>query len=434
MCSLTYNQTMPAFLDFMFPFGDQEYAQDFHFGGFKYDLRLNQLNQCHPIPELGRSSQGFQMCYSLKSVESSQSDAGWPWSIRHTAVNHSFDTDTGRTAWTIVKGSKLMKNRITRATAPGRGTNFKRFETPEASLRSSIEVQMIICDWSRENWRWYINFLEDRVQALTNKTLHATVGRSPTPVPKPKHAHTTPPMVKRQSTLTNAAVTAINRVKQTVSWKIEKKSTPTTAIPMISNTPKEKDPVVLESEDFSFSDLQEIQYVEEKANETVLVLKMNSEIVSDLRKFYSDLIDSDDCKRTMRERCKANVANLEQYVRGILSDLKMQQDRLEMLQKILSERKQLVRCNFDDTWHPLNLADVRHTRVQECTSQQCPRAESSALRGEDGENDREDARDSDQDRTRDSVYAHYYNRDTDLPTWNFYIGKHHLPIEAMQQY
>ena len=73
MSILTYHQVMPAFLDFLFPFGFQKYRQDFHFGGFRQHTTLSDLDRGLAIAEIGRSGRGYQLCYSLKAVEQSKS-------------------------------------------------------------------------------------------------------------------------------------------------------------------------------------------------------------------------------------------------------------------------------------------------------------------------------------------------------------------------
>jgi hypothetical protein len=107
----TYHQVMASFLDFVFPFGKQVYARDFHFSGFREESRLVYDSKDAGIPGLGRSGIGLKLCYNLRSVERS-SEPSLPWSIRQTAVYHDFDLETGRTLWVIVKGNKLIKNRM----------------------------------------------------------------------------------------------------------------------------------------------------------------------------------------------------------------------------------------------------------------------------------------------------------------------------------
>lgn len=96
MTIFSYHQVMPAVLDFLFPFGRQEYAKDFHFSGFRQDTCLAEFERGLQIPELGWSGLGIQLCYGLKSVETSLSQPEWPWSIRQCAIHHSLDLESGR--------------------------------------------------------------------------------------------------------------------------------------------------------------------------------------------------------------------------------------------------------------------------------------------------------------------------------------------------
>lgn len=167
---------MPAFLDFLFPFGRQVEATDFHFSGFRSENRLT-----HPGPridEFGRSGLGLQQCYNLKGVERSDSNGSWEWSIRQTAVYHSFDQISGRSFWLITKGNRVVKDRMVAAKKahiqyqqPNRGAVAEAFEL-------ALESHLIFCGWAQENWRWYINYLDECSQKATKRTTTAAVGSS----------------------------------------------------------------------------------------------------------------------------------------------------------------------------------------------------------------------------------------------------------------
>jgi hypothetical protein len=109
LCFLfSYVQVMPCFLDFVFPFGEQEYAQDFYFSGLREETSLDSGGGYPAISELGRSGREMRLCYNLRSVEASSGQTNLPWSIRQTAVYHEFDIETGRSVWITVKGNKLI--------------------------------------------------------------------------------------------------------------------------------------------------------------------------------------------------------------------------------------------------------------------------------------------------------------------------------------
>ena len=97
---------MPAFLDFLFPFGQQKYQKDFHSTGFRHETRLDEVDRGLALPDLGRSGRTLQLCYSLKSVEPSKT-GNKEWTIRQTALYHSFDMESDRAVWFIIKANQI---------------------------------------------------------------------------------------------------------------------------------------------------------------------------------------------------------------------------------------------------------------------------------------------------------------------------------------
>ena len=166
--ALTYHQVMPSFLGFIMPFGKQDRAVEAKFGGFRYEMDSGIGNQCSPLPQLGRSGQRFQLCYNLGSVEPSNGDLYRPWSIRQTALHHSFDIETGRTTWIIIKGNQLIKTRVLEATSTTARQGIGVLDSPSGAFASSLSLHLLICGWSNEDWRWYINYLEEEVENTTN--------------------------------------------------------------------------------------------------------------------------------------------------------------------------------------------------------------------------------------------------------------------------
>ncbi|OCL06941.1 hypothetical protein AOQ84DRAFT_342611 [Glonium stellatum] len=266
MSTLSYHQVMPTFLDFLFPFGQQEYPQDFHFSGFRHQSRLREVDRGLRIPELGRSGKDFQLCYSLKSVESSKGQVEWPWSIRQMAIYHSFDFESGRTVWIVIKGNRLMRNRVKQTT--GANKRSRLFDTPSHALSAALETHLVYSDWSAENWRWYINFLEEQLQTSTRHTLQTT-------------------------------------------------------------------------HNFQFSDLQNTQHIEEKVNETLLILRMNTKILKELKEYYSSLLGSQHSSEYLNEDYEGDISRFENRVSSVISDLQMQESRLETLLRLLADRKAL---------------------------------------------------------------------------------------------
>lgn len=294
----TYHQVLPSFLDFLFPFGNQQYAQDFHFGGFKHEDRFSDVDSGLRIPEFGWSGRDFHFCYNLKSIEPSKGHPEWPWSIRQSALYHLFDVETGRTNWIIIKGDQLLKKRIKSATGSRGLPEASCFDTVDRAFASTLAIHVILCEWSGENWRWYINFLEEALQATTRPTLSAMVDPFPSSM-----AYDGPSMMAQ------------------LDYKRH---------------------VTTSHEDFSFSDLQRIQFIQEKVNETLLVLKVNVNVLTELRQHYRSICESDGWPRELALKCKGDIFRFEKRVIAVEKDLQMQQSRTETLLSLLADRKSLV--------------------------------------------------------------------------------------------
>src|SRR5262249_20375242 len=151
-----------------------------------------------------------------------------------------------------------------------------------------LNVHIILCDWARENWRWYINFLEEFFQGHTRHSLHATVDTSARPPPEKTttlaRSHTTPPpAVKRRGTMASIGRSQFKKIRRALSFK-----SPSTddgpnsnAVPL--QTVLATDTVDLcEEKEFSFEKLQLVQKLEEKATETLLVLTTNINVLDEL--------------------------------------------------------------------------------------------------------------------------------------------------------
>ncbi|KAF2191006.1 hypothetical protein K469DRAFT_696760 [Zopfia rhizophila CBS 207.26] len=388
LCFLfSYLQVMPSYLDFIFPFGDQEYAQDFHFSGWKEENFLEIRPRGLEIPKLGRSGREMRLCYNLMSVEESRDQIDLPWSIRQTAVYHSFDFETRKSVWITVKGNEVIKERISDATKSSRAS---RFGSSNDAFSASLAIHLLLCDLSGENWRWYIKDLENALQDLTRNILCTVVDRLPSLVLEPMVIPTTGPMSPRSytgtfsapsrtgtkqslmsprgrsgtfSTLSLAPTGTISNLSQAPTATTEETcegkwakfaiGTPQTLKQSLTSLyqyetrlePPDLPPELSEDDDpssqknFKFSDLQRIQYIEEKTQEALLVLKLNTEILEELRQHYIYVTNQSAFPPELARACGTEIARFEKCVRGVEKDLRMQQSRTETLLRLLADRK-----------------------------------------------------------------------------------------------
>lgn len=427
----TYHQVMPSFLDFLFPFGKQVYAQDFHFSGLREENRFDIKRRGDNIPELGRSGSQLQLCYNLRSVEGTRVPKGsseLPWSIRQSAVYHSLDTETGRSVWINVKGNKLLKKRISEASTL---SSLSDVQTCSASFSASLDTHLIFCDWSSENWRWYINDLENELQKLTRNALATPVDKRPSPpsspipfIESPKRTTSFPTLSRkgtsqfgtspavasatfsptfpsREPTLLGLSSSPTTPQNQCNAWS--KASTPKSqdlkrgihafygtvkksvaqarrwrlftapAASSPNDQPEERHqqppphgiklpplelPRTFSEEqkldgNFTFSDLQRSQFLEEKAQEVLLVLGLNSEVLEDLKQHYIYATRHPDFSSEIKNNCQADIERFERCISSVKKDLQMLQSRTENLLRLLANRKNLVRHQVSQTTHIL---------------------------------------------------------------------------------
>lgn len=340
MLILSYHQTMPSFLEFLFSYGFQEFPQDFYFAGFRHDTRLNEINRGLVLPELGRSGRDIQICFSLKSVERSVTQKDWPWSLRQTAVYHSFDVETARATWIVLKGDQKMKARVKSATGPQGLSELSSFGTTDGCFASTLATHLIFCDWAGENWRWYTNFLEKFLEDRTRRTIATKVESFPCPAPesiltRPKddnlldEADATPRSVKIRRMLFSQPPSFT-----TLPCSLSQLPEPTTG----SSSQRE----AVHLQDISLNDLQRIQFLQEKINESLLVLKLNMDVITELNRYYQFVVDSADCPNTISKNCVDDLVWFNNRLLGIQHDMQMHQWRLETLLKLCADRKAIV--------------------------------------------------------------------------------------------
>ena len=163
---------MAGYLDFISVFGSSSEtgeARELRFSGFREQTTLATPLKGSYIPELGRSGRQFQLCYNLKGVKClSTPDTITKlkeWTIRQAAFHHQFDVVDGTTLWITAKGDLEIKSRVQDMTGKDGRVEDRAFGTTQECFISSLAVHLLHSHWSIEEWRWYVQWLEDRVEA-----------------------------------------------------------------------------------------------------------------------------------------------------------------------------------------------------------------------------------------------------------------------------
>ncbi|KAK3203067.1 hypothetical protein GRF29_112g123521 [Pseudopithomyces chartarum] len=276
-----------------------------------------------------------------------------------------------------------------------------------------------MCDWSGENWRWYINDLEDRLHKVGRGAIATPIDRLPTPtplstqpkvpsppasplsrastfvtlsgsfmrssifspkslsprstwgeeqpLPLPAHAcqsskEDSPSLHGRQMkrklislyrTLYSQAIRIQSHVfgsstdrfsaadgRQVTEENVDSVSTiePPELPPNFSPTNIDQPPETLD-----FSDLQKVQFVEEKTQDVSLHLKFNMEVLQELREYYQDVVNQEGFPVELKENCRDDLSKFNKRVLGLTKEMRMLRARTDNLLELTSNRKQLVK-------------------------------------------------------------------------------------------
>ncbi|CAO2648501.1 Nn.00g077680.m01.CDS01 [Neocucurbitaria sp. VM-36] len=116
----------------------------------------------------------------------------------------------------------------------------------------------------------------------------------------------------------------------------------------IRRAPEELPPTLLGGDNqgsqgnFTFGNLQGVQHIEEKAQEALLALKLNTEVLDELKKHYRHVTEHHDFPNELRRDCEAEIARFDSCIRSVEKDLFMLQSRTETLLQLLGNRKNLL--------------------------------------------------------------------------------------------
>jgi hypothetical protein len=138
---------------------------------------------------------------------------------------------------------------------------------------------------------------------------------------------------------------------------------------------------------FRFSDLQNIQYIEEKTHELLLVLKLNTGVLEELRQYYSSLKSHTGFSEDIESNCQHDLERFIKRVRAVEKEVQMQHSRTETLLRLLAERKQFVcvalsQAPFPCSLHSRQLYGILQYQSMQASEVFAKRAQESAVKME----------------------------------------------------
>lgn len=348
----TYFQIMPSVVPLLASFGIDA-GKDFQHCQFEADARFAPTELGLAIPELKRSGRTLEIAYVFRTVEHSSSIEGFPWQIKQTCVHHNFDVDTGLNTWLFFKGSDLLKRRIME------GVHLPSSDTsPSEAFSFSLSIQLMLSNLSVENWRAYINSLEQKTQRVTR-------ARTFKPVEAPRPSELASPIAispnerkvqwnshGRSRSFVHNQLSRSSTIRSWIHRMDILSPTPVTDITELSaNHTSTAGSGALSSQETSdrdneelafFECLQEIKSLEEQALDALLVLKSTVRIWRQLQKTYQDYVSDEDFPESLRKECRRSIKQFYNQLDSVQDALEGQVLRVEALIALLIGRKTLV--------------------------------------------------------------------------------------------
>ena len=364
MLAFSFLDVTPDFFDYIFTFGHQSHVQEPFFSSFRQRTCLGPSRRALAIPELSRSGSEFEICYNLRSVEQNRAGST-EWRTRSCAVHHIFDTKNIRTSWIVIKGNSIIKDLIESATGANGESCPLLYQTLEGAYSASLAIHLIICHWAVQEWRWYVNHLDEQARRASKRTITAPVVLPSSPA-TPKSSFYLKPRTDTQKS--NTSILA--KIARTPTMLTEKMSISSPKPPPPAErtytdpesglsqplpphmtmknssdpTVKTAQPVLENSEDsdFSFAKLQRIQHLQEKANEAMLSIKLNIGVMRQIRQYYDGIVKSKHFPAIISQLCSDEIDHFSRQTDTFLEDLQSQVLRLQALVGLLEDRKTLV--------------------------------------------------------------------------------------------
>jgi hypothetical protein len=380
---------MPSFLDLVFTFKARR--RPLNYALFRHENYLDENAPALPLSHLGRSGIQVQHAFNLLTVERSDlPHEKNQWPLRHASLYHSLDLKTGRAVYILLKGNGELARRIKGATEKSRHLLPDSARTPERSFVASLQVHLIMLEWSVESWSEYIDSMEETLRAQSVEAQVAPVASVTSPDKLAQSFHRRGSSFSRRGTI-KTALTRNNTMPTPVSWPAtfsrgnsgqdtllevspESPTSPTPASPTrtISRTfseflrrpswgldsgaslvqereivPEGPDPLIdqlaeLENR-FSFKELQRLSLTGDEIDRSILALEQSRDVICQVQGQYQAVISSHAFATLLDEEdFKTEAAVFFRRVQSILHDMGVHHRRLLDLSRTVENDKHMV--------------------------------------------------------------------------------------------
>ncbi|KAH6955593.1 hypothetical protein DER45DRAFT_604958 [Fusarium avenaceum] len=379
-----YQQIPPSFLSCLYSFRISHSPYEWcNLPLFNDDNTLLCRNEhTLPVEQFSRSGREIRYSFVLRSVESSSSvttKSSPSWAIRQLAVYHSFDVVNGQSFWLTCKGNSLNEEQFEDSLAENRFLHPNSLRTVPEMFSASIDILSMILNWCDDDWRYYINEIVDEVSKKADKARTVTITDQPDYV-KIKRLVTgfqDPHIDSLSRTPTLESGVHLRSIARAVSFKGSKQ---------IQDNPHrfEDDIDKLEAlKMFSFDELQKLQAALEKIQEALLVLKLNNQVIMQIRQHYQSLMNQYLIPEMedIQTHCKNAVLQFCRRSRDVEANIVARQEQLTSLLLLVKESKDMYNGILQYKSFQINkiyaesaqvsarkMEDIAHRTKQETTS------------------------------------------------------------------
>ncbi|KAK0721399.1 hypothetical protein B0T21DRAFT_386272 [Apiosordaria backusii] len=377
--TMSFLQVMAPFVDLLLGFGKSRSRKEFHYTSFRHEnyLAASQA-QSFASPRLGRSGQEVRHCYNLWGVEKTVIDDSPGWSIRQTAIFHSFDIVSGQALWVNISANDEIKSRITDAVASCEELQAESLMDLEGSFLATLKTHLVAFEWCLENWRQYITYLEKMLRNIIDEVEQAPVEeverslaldtkgllRSLTAPAENFSQLSSPtiptsPILSRHNTMNSASISRLKErtftnltgaTIQSTSRAPPRATVPTSPIIGHTQSPpsakqgkhradQNRDPFDL-LKSFSLDKLQELNGIGADLHTASLVMKLDSEVLINVLEYYEGLFAADEFPERIKLR-RQGLVEFTQRTNSIVRCFEMERARIATLMLLLHDGKGL---------------------------------------------------------------------------------------------
>ncbi|KAK2607656.1 hypothetical protein N8I77_006319 [Diaporthe amygdali] len=367
-CLCSYEQVSPILIDVLASFGKQRAPLGFQSASFcQDDLTKPSQSALVAIPEVGRSGWELRHCYKLHGLETSSPNTKAKWSMRQTAVYHSFDLENGRAFWLTVKANNEIRDRIMEGTESLEAMRASNSSGLGPSFVACLNTHLIAFDWCTEGWRLHLGDIENDVREILVKVKGTPIeplGDELNFTPRLIGAATMPSlrdregsMISRQNTLPsvtgpiqalNAVKAGLTNVRGTLNAMVSEaeveKSQETSTPRDVQADQQEKISNHLEKlKTFSFAEFQKLNFYTTKLQEAKLAMHLNLGGLRGTREYYKQRYQSTQFPSAIKDFSEINGSyeNFTQRVTSLAQDLEADIARAEALILSIEDGKRL---------------------------------------------------------------------------------------------